>query len=468
MWAYRNQRLLAGAAITAALAMVSVGPGAAQDAAQPAAGSALASADGSAPTLTPPPERPSPMTEEVIASVNDDVITNYDLGQRVRLIAVTAGIQPTREDLPELERYALNGLIEERLELQELKREENQQSKDGKSISIIATDGDIDDEIADMAKENHMSADQLMGMFRQQGIQPETLRSQVRAQVSWRRWIQGFYGSRLRIGDDQIKAFQQRAAAEADKPKYEISEVYIDAQKSGGMPQAMDEANQLVGQLRQGAPFASVAKQFSAAATAANGGNAGWVTAGEYPPEVQAAVADMRPGTLSSPIEVKDGVYIVYLQEKQAGGSSVIVSLKQAAIALPADAAQDQVDAARAKLEALRPQLKGCDTFESVAGKVDGVLAGDLGEADVKDLAPAFRDTATSLPVGQVSEPVRSDQGLHLLIVCNKRSNAAGGMSRDQIENVLYGEALGMISKRQVRDLRNAASIEIHAAQSGS
>lgn len=462
----RNPRFLAGAAVTAALALASVGPGAAQEAAQPAGAAALAPVAEATPTVTPP--APGPITEEVIASVNDDVITNYDLMQRVRLIAVTAGIQPTREDLPELERYALNGLIEERLELQELKREEDQQSKDGKTMSIIANDTDIDDEIADMAKENHMTADQLIGMFRQQGIQPETLRAQVRAQVSWRRWIQGFYGSRLRIGDDQIKAFQQRAAAEADKPKYEISEVYIDAQKAGGMAQAMDEANQLAAQLRQGAPFPAVAKQFSAAATAANGGNAGWVTAGEYPPEVQAAVADMRPGALSAPIQTKDGVYIIYLQDKQAGGASVLVSLKQAAIALPADAPQDQVDAARAKLEALRPQLKSCDTFEAVAGKVDGVLAGDLGEADVKDLAPAFRETAMSLPVGQVSEPVRSDQGLHLLIVCNKRSNAAGGMSREKIEDLLFGQELTMIAKRQVRDLRNAASIEIHAQQSGS
>ena len=63
---------------------------------------------------------------------------------------------------------------------------------------------------------------------------------------------------------------------------------------------------------------------------------------------------------------------------------------------------------------------------------------------------------------------MRSDQGLHLLIVCNKRSNAAGGMTRDKIENVLFGEALEMIAKRQVRDLRNAASIEVHASQNGS
>ncbi len=425
------------------------------------------------PTLQPPAPAaaaptPQGLTEEVIASVNDDVITNYDLGQRVRLIAVTAGIQPTRDDLPELQRYALNQLIEERLELQELRREEKEQSKDGKTVTIVASDSDIDDYIAGMAKDNHMTADQLMAMFAQQGIAPETLRSQVRAQVSWRRWIQGFYGSRLRIGEDQIKAFQQRAAAEADKPKYLIDEVYIDAQRAGGMPQAMDEATQLVNQLHQGAQFAAVAKQFSAAATAANGGNAGWVTGGDYPEEVRDAVADMRPGTLSAPIQTKDGVYIIYLQEKQAGGSSILISLKQAAIALPADASQADVDAAKAKLEALRPKLHGCDNFETIAGKVDGVLAGDLGEAEAKDLAPAFRDAAMSLSVGQVSQPIRSDQGLHLLAVCNKRSNASQGLDHDKIEDLLFGQQLEMISKRQVRDLRNAASIEFHGAGAGS
>ena len=455
----RDARRFTGAALGATLALLFAASAVhAQDAGAAAPPAAAAA---------PPPEQQG-LTEEVIASVNDDVITNYDLGQRVRSIAVTAGIQPTRDDLAELQRYALNQLIEERLELQELRREEKEQAKDGKTVSIVATESDIDDEIAGMAKDNHMSKDQLMAMFAQQGIAPDTLRSQVRAQVSWRRWIQGFYGSRLRIGEDQIKAFQQRAAAEADKPKYLINEIYIDSSRVGGMQQAMDEATQLVAQLHQGAQFPSVAKQFSAASTAANGGNSGWVTGGDYPAEVREAVADMRPGSLSSPIQTKDGVYLIYLQDKQAGGSSILISLKQAAIALPADAPQDQVDAAKAKLEALRPQLHGCDGFETIAGKVDGVLAGDLGEAEAKDLSPAFRDAALSLPVGQVSEPIRSDQGLHLLAVCNKRNNAGQGMDHDQIENMLYGQALTMIAKRQVRDLRNAAAIEFHETGSGS
>jgi peptidyl-prolyl cis-trans isomerase SurA len=93
------------------------------------------------------------------------------------------------------------------------------------------------------------------------------------------------------------------------------------------------------------------------------------------------------------------------------------------------------------------------------------VLAGDLGEADAKDLAPAFRDAAMGLSVGQVSDPIRSDQGLHILAVCSKRSNSAQGLDRDAIENRLMGEELQMINKRYIRDLRNSASIEVRTSQ---
>ena len=176
---------------------------------------------------------------------------------------------------------------------------------------------------------------------------------------------------------------------------------------------------------------------------------------------MQAALADMRPGTLSGPIQTKDGVYIINLRDKQAGGASLLISLKQAAIPLPVDAPADAVTAAMAKLTTLRAQLHGCDNFETIANHVDGVVAGDLGEAQAHDLAPAFRDAAMQMPIGQVSDPIRSDQGLHLIVVCGRRSNAAEGLDHDQIQNRLIGERLEMINKRSIRDLRNSASIEV-------
>jgi peptidyl-prolyl cis-trans isomerase SurA len=216
----------------------------------------------------------------------------------------------------------------------------------------------------------------------------------------------------------------------------------------------------LISQLQQGAPFPSVARQFSSLPTAAYGGDAGWVSPGEMPAEVEAAVEQMRPGQLSQPIPVKEGVYIIYLRDKRAGGNTTLVSLKQAAVALPAGAAAADEQAAREKLAALRPKLKGCDTLEAVAGKVDGVVASDLGEAEVNDLAPAFQKAAESLKVGEVSEPLRTSAGLHLIAVCGRRLAGQSMPDKEQIEQRLYSQQLSMISRRYMRDLRNSATIE--------
>ena len=244
------------------------------------------------------------------------------------------------------------------------------------------------------------------------------------------------------------------------RPHYQISEVFIDSSRAGGQPAAVAGANQLISELQKGAPFAAVARQFSSAPTAANGGDVGWISPGEMPAEVDRVLAELRPGQLSAPIPVKEGVYIIYLRDRRAGGSSMLINLKQAAIALPKEATAEQVAAANEKLESLRPKIKGCDNLQVQAEKVQGVVAGDLGEAEAKDLAPAFREVAEGLQVGQVSAPIRTDAGLHLIAVCSKRAGGADVMDHDQVENRLYGQQLAMIAKRYLRDLRNSATIE--------
>lgn len=402
-----------------------------------------------------PPPRPAGLAEAVAAVVNDDIISTYDLAQRMRLLIATSGVQPTQENLPQFQREALISLIDDRLQMQELRRVEKEQK-----IEIVATDADVDEELAAMAKQNNLTREQFVAQLTAQGIDANTLRSQIRAQTSWQRWIRGRYGSRLRIGEDQIKAQQQRIAASASKPQYQISEVFLDANRVGGMQTAINGAGQLIAQMQQGAPFAAVARQFSASATAAAGGEVGWITPGEMAPEVDAAIEQMRPGQLSKPIPVRDGVYIIYLRDKRSGAGATVVNLKQAAISLPQAAPDADVEAARAKLLALRAQIKGCDDLEAQAAKAPGVVAGDLGEAEIKDLAPAFRQAAETLQPGQVSEPIRTNAGLHLVAVCAKHASGEEALTHDQIENRLYGQQLSMIARRYMRDLRNSATIE--------
>ena len=416
--------------------------------------SASAQAAGEQATVAPVPTV-NYLSEGVAAVINDSIISTYDLRQRMLLLIVTSGMQPTADSLGQIERESLRSLLDEALQMQELRRVEKEQK-----FSIIAKDEDIDRQIGRMAQENRATAEQLVGSLAASGVNPETLRAQIRAEISWQRWINGRYGSRLRVGDDQIESALARQNAAAAKPQFLVSEIFIEATRVGGAENALRGANQLIGQLQQGAPFASVARQFSAAATSATGGDMGWVTGEELQPALLQVLDQLRPGQLSQPIPVTDGVYILALREKRAGASATMVDLKQAAIRLTATSTDADVAAAQSKLTALKPLIQDCSNMESAAATVSGVIAGDLGESEIKDLAPAFREAAEKLNIGQVSDPIRTQVGLHLIAVCAKRQDGGRVPTKDEMENRLVGQQLAMIAKRYLRDLRNSATIE--------
>ena len=99
-------------------------------------------------------------------------------------------------------------------------------------------------------------------------------------------------------------------------------------------------------------------------------------------------------------------------------------------------------------------------TPDTEAAKVPGVVAGDLGDADINDLSASFRDAIANLKNDQVSDPVRTNAGLHLVALCGRHAAGAAQTTRDDIENRLTEQELVMIAKRELRNLRNSASIE--------
>ncbi|HUO21353.1 MAG TPA: peptidylprolyl isomerase [Caulobacteraceae bacterium] len=398
------------------------------------------------------------MNESVAALINDQIISTYDLQQRMRLMVLTSGVQATADSLQQIAQEALRALTDEHLEMQELERIQKRQ-KDKKD-TLIATDKEVDDEIANLAKANNLTYAQLKGSFAAAGVDIQSLRDQVRTQISWQRLVGGMYGSRIKIGDDQVAAELRRLADAASQPQYEISEIVIDPARVGGEPQAMSGAEQLIAQLQKGAPFPAVARQFSSATTAANGGDAGWVSAAQEPPEVAKVLVNLRAGQLSAPIETTDGVYIIYLRDRLAASSQTMVDLKQMAIRLPKDAPPDQVAAATATLDSLKAEAKGCASLDGLAAKTKGVMVADLGEAEINDLSGPFKTAAQTLQPDQVSDPIRTEVGLHLVAVCSKRSGGANMPTKSEIENRMYSEQLAVMSRRYLRDLRNSADIE--------
>ncbi len=339
--------------------------------------------------------------------------------------------------------------------MQEIRRVQAKQK-----VNVEPTEAEIDNEISSLAQQNGMQRQQMVDTLTRAGVDPSTLRNQLRSEIAWRRYVGGRFGGSVTVGNDQITALMKRVEASTSKPRYLVAEIFIDAQRAGSQDAAMEGAKQLIDQLQKGAPFAAVARQFSAAATGPSGGDAGWQGPDDLQPPLVKALEEMRPGQLSEPIAVNGGAYVLLLRERQAGSNTVLVELKQAAIRLDANADETQLAAARTKLAALRTQIKSCGDLEPQTAKVEGVVAGDLGEADLNDLAPAFRDAVKPLEVGQVSAPVRTAAGLHLVALCGRKAGGVQAVNREDLENRLYEQELSMIARRELRNLRNSASIE--------
>lgn len=459
-------RYTTGAAIAALIA----GSAVAQTAPQPARGAAAPQATP-APTPAAPtaaagalnpaaeqaPVRPAhaaapefKMSDGIVATVNDRIITGFDLRQRMLTIIAMSQVQPTEENIPAIQQQALNGLIEENLQNQELTKY--------KDLKI--SDEEVDREIADMARDAGTTPQGYMAFLQQAGIRASNMREQLRTEIAWRALVGGRFNSRATASKAQVDQAMRQLADAASKPQYLVGEIYLEAARVGGQQAAMNGAQQLVAQMVQGAPFQAVARQFSAAPSAVRGGDAGWIVQGTVQPALQAAFNTLEAGQLSQPIPVDGGVYIIYMRDKRAGSATSLVQMKQVMIELPENAPEAQVTAATQRLEALRPQLT-CDNILTRARSETGLLGADLGESDVANLAPQFQQVARSGEIGTISNAVRTPLGIHLLAVCGRRVGGPDAPTFQQVENRLQNQQLAMLAKRYIRDLRADALIEM-------
>lgn len=445
------KRYTAGVAIAAILAanpaLAQTAPPAAQPA--PAAGTVNPAAEDA-----PIAARQSQfqLADGIVATVNDRIITGYDLRQRMMVIIAMTQVQPTDENIQAIQQQALTDLIEERLQAAEITR----------YPTLVITDEDVDGEIAGMAREVGATPQNYLALLQQSGIAIAPFREQLRTSIGWRELVGGRFGSRARVSRSQVEAAQRQIAEAAAKPQYLIGEIFIDAARAGGQQAAVNGAQQLIQQILQGAPFQAVARQFSSAPSAAAQvpGDAGWIVQGTVQPALQQAFDALEPGQLSNPIPVEGGVYIVYMRDKRSGADTNLVQLRQAMVELSETASDTDVAAATERLNALRPQLT-CDNILTRTRSEAGLLGSDLGEADVQNLAPQFQQVARSAEVGSVSTPVRTPLGLHVLAVCGRRSGGPDAPTFQQVENRLRNQALVMMERRYMRDLRADSLIEI-------
>lgn len=397
-------------------------------------------------------DAPASDSQAIAAIVNDQVISSYDLDQRIKLVILSSGIPNTPENISRIRGQVLRSLVDEHLQWQEARR-----------LNIEVAQDEVDKAFDRIAQRSNMSVDQISKTLEEGGVARSTLEAQIRNDIAWNRVIQQQFGPLVTVGDGEIDEVMKRLEEESGQPRYFVSEILITFDNPAHAEEIAAGTQRLVEQIRQGAPFEAVARQFSQSASSANGGDIGWVHASQLPDKVSEVVTRMQPGTVSDPIRTLTGFYIVQLKAMQTstGGDPMMdqYSLMRVVLPLTPDANPQAVARRAREAEEFRNQVSSCD---EAAKLITNYVSGRSTppETIIAGKVPAqTRQAIFGVPVGKATVPIRSEQGVEMLVICGHRAAQGELPTREQIDNTLFEQQLSMMGRRHLRDLRRDAVV---------
>lgn len=378
--------------------------------------------------------------EAIAAVVNDRPISFTDVRDRARMLLLSlGGQQPSPEQVQQITGQALEQLIDERLQLEKASEFELEISKE-----------EIDGAVEGMAAQSGLTGADLKSQLLAAGIDPSSLEEQMRAEIAWNRVMSGLYGSRIRISDNQVDDQIEQLRLAAQKTQYRISEIFLFAPDPETRTQAEEAARSILEQLKAGADFRVAAQRLSSAPTAATGGDMGWVSSSDLPPELVPAIESAAGPGLLDPITVDNGVYILYIQNKREPAEA---TTKVDLIRLITSDATDE------NLKAAMDRITSCDDVQSVANTTQGLRAQPLEDINIEELGPEGKSLVESAEIGKPTDIFAVSGGLGTMYVCRREEGAEALPSREDLKSSLKGRELNMISERELRNLRRDATI---------
>jgi peptidyl-prolyl cis-trans isomerase SurA len=404
--------------------------------------------------------------DSVAAIVNDTVITDYDLRQRVLLVQATSGVRSTPDALAQLRGQVLEQLENERLQL--LEAQKNQ---------VTVSSGDVDKAIDSIMKENNLTNDKLNAMFAHYGVHMATFRAQIAAQIAWSKTVQAQYGDRAEVTPEEVHDEMERLAQGRDKPHYAVAEIFEAVDNPEDDAKIKKNMDDLENQLRTGVPFPTLARQFSQHPTAAQGGDIGVVIDGQLPKELNDALKSMTPGMVTNPIKSAGGYYILYLRAREeAEGTKVAdvslvndhpdsLPLERLLLPMPPKASKDIFDHVMQAATQIREHIENCEMLPMLAKQIKGTVYMNLGTMRIAELSPEIQKALAQTTGGQTTAPFQDSAGIELITRCDRgappRAQVFVMPSRDDVEQQLGNQKLAVLERQYMRDLKRDGNIEV-------
>ena len=414
-----------------------------------------------------PPDTASekPATEplnRIVASVNDGVVLASELWTRE--VRVISQLQQQQAQLPPrdaLRKQVLDRLILENLQLQMAERS-----------GIRVDDETLNNSLRKMASQNNMSLSEFREVLEQDGYDYISFREQFRNQITINRIRQQMVDNRIEVSEQEVDNLLATTSSVSNQNReYHLAHILVSIPEAASPEQvqaAKARAQDILTRLRSGADFGQMATAESDGQQALEGGDLGWRKSSQLPSFFTDIVVELKPGDISDPIRSPSGFHIIKLLDTRGGDQRHLIKQTRARhILLRPDAlvTEQQV---QTRIAQLRERIAQGEDFAVLArahsqDPGSGSKGGDLGWVTPGEMVPEFDKAMDELEPGEISEPVKSRFGWHLIQVQERRE-------QDDTEEHRRNSARESIRQRKteeelqiwLRRLRDESYVEYH------
>ena len=395
--------------------------------------------------------------DSIVAIVDESVITERDLANRIKLIKLDFNRNSRR--LPSesvLQRQVLEALINNSILMQEATRR-----------GIKITDSQLNQTMQSMAQQSNMNLSDFRSSLLAEGLDYDQFRETIRNELIFSTLSRQYGQRNATISDAEIDEFVQLSAGENSSFEYRLSHILIalpDAATPQQIEKAQSTANEILSSLDQGAKFEELANAFSSGDTALQGGDLGWRKQAEIPGLFTASILTMKPGDYAGPFRSASGLHIVILTERRDLEKSISKQTRSRHILIKPNELISEEEARNRLLE-FRDRVEAGEDFARLARlySVDytsGVKGGDIGWMDPGTTVREYEEAANQLEDGEMGFPIRSQFGWHLIEVTGRRTiDETEQNKRNKIKSQLLEQKQSEVFDLWKRRLRDEAYI---------
>jgi peptidyl-prolyl cis-trans isomerase SurA len=399
--------------------------------------------------------------DTIIAVVEDDVILERELQEEV--IAVIQRIQASKAEIPP--NYILRKQVLEKMIVDRLQR------LVAEKAGINVSEDMLNNSVADIAQRNNMNVEQFRQELAKQGMDYANFLNSIRNEIIINQLRGREIGGRIKVTDREVEHYLETQDKLTDASiQYHLGHILV-AVKEGAsateIQKASAKAEDIITKLRAGQDFAEMAISQSDDANALKGGDLGWRAMSEMPTLFVNEVSHMIQGAVAGPIRSPSGFHIIKMLETKGIGQHTIVKTKVRHILIKTNELVDDVEAKK-RLIALKQRIADGDDFATLArthsdDKGSALKGGMLDWVGPNDLVKPFEEAMTKSAINEISEPVQTQFGWHLIQVLDRENkDDSDDYRKNQIRDAIRKRKIEEETELWLRKLRDEAYVEIY------